>query len=578
METALKKMWIDRECDEELAARLSGELGVSPLLARLLVARGVKSVEAGSQFLAPSLEGLHDPFDLPDMREAVLRARQAIERKEKILVHGDYDVDGITSAALLIRLLRALDADVIPRVPHRSKEGYDIKIATVDEAKAQGVSLVITGDCGVGACEVVGRATELGIDVIITDHHEPGKTLPDAVAVVNPRRRDSRYPFKDLAGVGVAFKFGQALAHDLGYAAKKFQRRFLDLVALGTVGDVAPLLDENRVLVRFGLEELATTRKVGLRSLIRSCGLEGKPLTTYALGFILAPRINAVGRMDDSAIALQLMLTRDESEANELVGVLHERNTERQAEQARIWEEVSRMLAGRDLDGTNVVALAAPGWNSGVVGIVASKVVETYNRPAILISANELDGVGVGSARSMDSFDIGRALEECRDLLLRCGGHALAAGLAIELDKLDLFRARMNEIASAWIAPEELLPKLLVDGHLGLGEVSMDLVEDLRRLEPYGTGNPEPLFVTRGATVLDKRLVGMERSHLKLSVCADGGRPAECIAFGLGDSYDAVQVGSRIDVCYNIRPNHYSGVETAQLTVKDLVAADDERP
>jgi single-stranded-DNA-specific exonuclease len=282
--------------------------------------------------------------------------------------------------------------------------------------------------------------------------------------------------------------------------------------------------------------------------------------------------------LDDSAIALRLMLTRDELEAEELVGVLNERNTQRQAEQARIWEEVSQMLAERDLDGTNVVVLAAPGWNSGVVGIVASKVVETYNRPAVLISANELDGVGVGSARSIDSFDIGSALDECRDLLLRCGGHALAAGLSINLNNLEPFRARLNEIAGARIAPEELLPTLLVDGALCLGEVSMDLVEELKRLEPYGMGNPEPLFVTRGVTVLDKRLVGAEGSHLKLSVCADGGPPAECIAFGFGGSYDAVQVGSQIDVCYNIRPNHYGGVETAQVTVKDLVAAEDGRP
>ncbi|MDO8682614.1 MAG: single-stranded-DNA-specific exonuclease RecJ [Armatimonadota bacterium] len=556
--------------NEDSAKRIERELGVAPLVARLLVNRGIESVADAAEFLNPSLDNLHDPFDLPDMRLAVDRVKLAIERKEKILVHGDYDVDGVSSAALLIRVLRALDADVEARVPHRKREGYDIKPLTVEEAKADGVSLIITADCGVTACDTVSHAANLGIDIVVTDHHEPGPELPKAVAVVNPRRSDSTYPFKDLAGVGVAFKLAQALVRDLGYPESRFQRKFLDLVALGTVSDVAPLLGENRTLVKFGLEEMSKTRKVGLRRLIQNCGLEDKALSTYNIGFVLGPRINAVGRLDDSAIALQLLLTRDDAEADDLVGILEERNKERQLEQMRIWSEVSRMLEARNLDGMSVVVLAAPGWNAGVVGIVASKVVERYCRPAVLISADEAAGVGSGSARSIDTFDIGSALHECSDLLERCGGHALAAGLSVKLENLEAFEEKLNKIAGDLITPEDMIPSIDIDGELELADVSLSLAEDLKRLEPFGMGNPEPLFATRKAMVLDRRTVGSDGAHLKLRVRSNGAQPTDCIAFGQGGAYDSVQVGSPIDLCYNIRINHFNGMDTVQLTVKDL--------
>ncbi|MDO8586838.1 MAG: single-stranded-DNA-specific exonuclease RecJ [Armatimonadota bacterium] len=571
----MERKWTPREHNDDLQAELSREMGVSALLARLLVSRGIASVSEAAEFLNPSLDDMHDPYDMPDMERAVSRVRQAMERKEKILVHGDYDVDGISSTALLIRCLRALDANVVARVPHRRKEGYDIKPLTVKEAKADGVSLILTADCGVTACETASHALDLGVDLVVTDHHEPGPELPRAAAVVNPRRRDSTYPFKHLAGVGVAFKFAQALVRDLGYSETRFRTRFLDLVALGTVGDVVPLFGENRTLVKYGMQELAATRKVGLRALVSACGLEGRPLTTHSLGFILAPRINAVGRLDDSAIALQLFLTRDEAEAIDLVGILERHNTDRQREQMRIWSEVSRMLSERDLDGTNVIVLAAPGWNAGVVGIVASKVVEQYSRPAVLISADEEGGVGTGSARSIEAFNIGSALEQCRDVLLRCGGHALAAGVSLRLDKLEVFEEKLNGIAAGLITPEDLIPSFATDGDMALEDLSADLLNELKLLEPYGMGNPEPLFVTHNATVLDKRLVGDSRAHLKLRVRSPGSQPTECIAFGQGDSFDSVQVGSGVDLCYNIRLNQYNGAETVQLTVKDLVPASD---
>jgi single-stranded-DNA-specific exonuclease len=570
MDAILEKRWIPREPDDRCVETLTHELGLSPLLARLLVNRGIDTSQAADEFLNPALSRLHDPFGLPDMRPAVARVKQAVEKKEQILVHGDYDVDGISSAALLIRVLRALDAHVIARVPHRRKEGYDIKPLTVDEAKAKGVSLIITGDCGVTACETASRALDLGIDLVVTDHHEPGAELPRAVAVVNPRRSDCTYPFKDLAGVGVAFKLAQALVRELGHSEERFMPKFLDLVALGTVSDVAPLLGENRTLVKFGMQELAATKKVGLRALMRMCSLEGKPLSTHSLGFVLAPRINAVGRMDDSAVALELFLTRDEGEAIEIVQLLEQHNSERQKEQLRIWTEVSRLLSERDLDGRNVIVLAGPGWNAGVVGIVASKVVENYSRPAVLISADEERGIGTGSARSIEAFDIGSALDECRDVLLRCGGHALAAGVSINLEQLEAFEEKLNRIATEQITPEDLIPRMEVDGDLSLDEVSMELLDDLKRMEPFGMGNPEPLFITRNAGLVDKRQVGSAQAHLKMRVGQNGARATDCIAFGKGDAYDTLQVGSGVDLCYNIRLNEFNGNQSVQLMVKDL--------
>jgi len=570
MESIQETRWVARHSDDQQVETLRRELGLSPLLARLLVNRGMVTPEAADDFLNPSLSHLHDPFGLPDMALAVGRVKQAIEKKEKILVHGDYDVDGISSAALLIRALRALGAHVIARVPHRRKEGYDIKPLTVEEAEAKGVTLIVTGDCGVTACETASRALDLGIDLVVTDHHEPGAELPKAVAVVNPRRHDSTYPFADLAGVGVAFKLAQALVREMGYSEDRFMPKFLDLVALGTVGDVAPLLGENRTLVKYGMQELAGTKKVGLRALIKACSLDRMPLTTHSLGFVLAPRINAVGRMDDSAVALELFLTRDEEEATQIVQLLEQHNAERQREQLRIWTEVSRLLSERDLDGRNVIVLAGPGWNAGVVGIVASKVVERYSRPAVLISADEEGGIGVGSARSIETFDIGSALDECRDVLLRCGGHALAAGVSIKLDKLEAFEEKLNRIATERITPEDLIPRMEVDGDLTLDEVSMELLDELKRLEPYGMGNPEPVFVTRNAKLIDKRQVGSAQDHLKLRVGRDGARPTDCIAFRQGDAYDTLQVGSGVDLCYNIRLNEFNGTQIVQLTVKDL--------
>lgn len=558
--------WVTAECDEAAVERLAAESGIPKALARLLVARGVETGRQAEQFLNPSLDHLHDPALLPDVDVGVDRIADAMGKGEKILIHGDYDVDGITSTALLVRTLRALKADVEFRLPHRQKEGYDIKPAAIDKAAGIGASVVVTCDCGIGAHETVERARELGIDVIITDHHEPGAELPPALAVVNPKREDAAYPFPDLAGVGVAFKFAQVLVRKLGYNEDAFRSRFIDLVALGTVGDVVPLLDENRALVKFGLEAIPESKKVGLRTMLRSARLIGKPVTSYTLGFILGPRINAVGRMDDASLALRLLLTSDEAEAEQLAGHLERCNSERRAEQERILAEALEHVASKDISGARVLVLSGEGWNAGVIGIVAGKICEMFNRPAILINRDEAAEIGVGSARSIEKFHILDGLRRCDDLLGRYGGHALAAGLSIPLANLDEFAERINAVGFEMMAEEDIEARVIVDAELMPGEVTYDLAQSISSMEPFGSGNPEPLFATRAMSVAQKQRVG-DGSHLKMALRSDG-VTLPCIFFGQGALADRLELGEPIDLCYSIRLNTFNGTQSVQLVGK----------
>lgn len=576
------RRWVPVSPDGEARERafaLAREVGISPIVALLLINRGVTDPDEARRFLQPSLDDLHDPFLLPDMEFAVRRLRKALETGEKILIHGDYDADGVTSAALLIRVLRALGANVEHFVPHRRRDGYGIKPHAVERAHSRGISLIVTADCGVTACDTAEQALQLGVDLIVTDHHEPGPNLPDALAVINPVRHDSDYPFPDLAGVGVAFKLAQALVRDLGHDERSFQTKFLDLVALGTVADVSPILGENRVLVKYGLEAMAESKKVGLQALIRSSGLirGGEPLTTYMLGYIIGPRINAVGRMDDAAIALRLLLTKDEHEAEELSALLEQRNQERQEEQARILNEAFEMLAERDLESSRVLVLAAPGWNSGVVGVVAGKLVDRYCRPAVVLCADVESGIAAGSARSIEGFSIVEALARCEDVLQRYGGHAGAVGLSLPLRHLPELEARLNE-AAAELPEEAFIPRWDLDGILEPSAINLRLAEEISLLEPFGQGNPEPLFASEGMTVLQKRRVGSGGAHLKLFVRSDGVEPTDCIGFGLGDLDSEIAEGRDLDLCYSIRVNEFNGRRTAQMLIRDLRVSDQRKP
>jgi single-stranded-DNA-specific exonuclease len=562
-------LWILPEVDESLVQNLAREARVSETVARMLVNRGIVTAEDAHAFLNPSMDQLHDPMLLPDMEAGVERVAKALEAGEKILVHGDYDVDGVTSAAVLIRTLTRLGGNVLHRVPHRKNDGYDIKPYNADEANAEGVTLIVTADCGVKACETIEHAQSLGIDMVVTDHHEQGEDLPQAVAVINPMRHDSTYPFPHLAGVGVALKFAQALVRRMGHDEHKFLEHFLDLAALGTIADVMPLVGENRVIVKFGLEALSKTKKTGIQAIFARNGLEGKKISTYHVGFVIAPRINAVGRLDDAAIALQLLLTYDRDEADALAEVLEQRNVERQAEQARILESVEAKMDGKDLDFYKAIVLAATDWHSGVVGIVASKVVDRYCRPAILLTINEEEGTAHGSGRSIEAFNMIDALNQCQALLRRSGGHALAAGLSLSMENLADFEEKLNQIATEIIRPEDMIPRITAEGELDPREVSWELLHDINRLEPFGNGNPEPVFCSSGVEVIDTNRVGGEGAHLKMKLRVESDR-LDCIGFGMGELQPAVQLGRSVDLCYNIRSNSYNGYDNLQLMIRDI--------
>jgi single-stranded-DNA-specific exonuclease len=561
--------WVVAECDEEAVTQLAAEADVSPIIARVLFNRGLQTADQVHEFLNPSLTELHDPFLLPDMEPAARRLAEAVRSGERICVHGDYDVDGVTGAALLVRTLRALGANVEYRLPHRKHDGYDIKVATVQELDANGVRLIVTCDCGINAVEAVERANELGIDVIISDHHMPGPVLPPAIAVVDPKRLDAAYPFPDLAGVGVAYKLAQALVRKLDSNEESFRARFVDLVTLGTVADVVPLLGENRAFVKHGLTAVAASKKVGIQTMLKASNLTGKPLSAYYVAFVLAPRINAVGRMDDATKALELLLTSDEHQAGILAAEMERHNSDRKVEQERIMLEAIEQVESKDLERTRVLVLAAEGWNTGVVGIAAGKISDMYGRPAILLSRDEQCAVACGSARSVDGFNLLEGLRYCDALLDRYGGHAAAAGVSLPLANLDAFEKSINAYAAEMLPVEELVPRILMDAELDPAEVTHALADSLVSLEPFGMGNPEPLFLSRAVHVLDRQRVG-DGSHLRLKVRGAGSGSISCIAFGLGDLENTVVLGSAVDLCYSIRLNTYNGVESVQLVVKAI--------
>ena len=585
------KTWRVRQIDSAAENELVGSLPVSPILCRILLNRGISTRREVDRFLDAGLQDLHDPYLLDGMKEAIARTRQALERHEKIMVHGDYDVDGVTGTALLVRVFRILKADVTSYLPHRQREGYGMSRQAVDAAKKSGVTLIITVDCGSCAVEEIEYAVSLGMDVIVTDHHEVGTTLPPALTIVNPIKLGCDYPFKGLAGVGVAFKFAEALVRECGYDVSAFRQRFCDLAAIGTVGDIVPLLDENRILVKHGLQEIPRTGKKGITALLNVAGANGprgigagRPITSYTLAYGLAPRLNAAGRIDDADLALQLLLTMDDSEAFRLAKALESHNKQRQAEQERITNEAIE-LALRSLGegGSKVLVLSSQGWHPGIVGIVASKVTDRFSRPSILVAIDEEGTAGVGSARSISAFNIHDALLACGHLLQRCGGHARAAGLSIEMAKLPEFGLAINEIADGILTDSDLQPQLDVDAELELDSVTSDLAYELQLLEPYGCGNPEPVFLSRRVMVLDKMRMGASRTHLRLKLASSGRPispsphpplPLECVAFGWGERESTFRIGTLVDVCYNIQINHFNGQERVQMMLRDARPSD----
>lgn len=550
--------------------RLTRELRLPRALCGVLAARGILLPEEARRFLRPTLDQLHDPAGLAGASAAAERIASAVRGGETILVHGDFDVDGISSTALLTRGLRDMGGTVVPFVPHRVRDGYDLGSAGLERARTVEASLLVTCDCGIRAHDAVARAGQMGIDVIVTDHHRPAETLPPALAVVNPNRSDCDYPDRDLCGAGVAFKLLQLVARTLDRDSSELLPH-LDLVALATVADQVPLRGENRVLTRFGLRYLAHTRRPGLRALIRRAGLEGlareEKLDAGSLAWGLGPRINAVGRMGDASDAVELFLTADPSRADVLAERLEKMNDRRKEVDRATLDEALVLLEdqfdpARDFG----VVLAGRGWHPGVIGIVASRIVERVHRPAVLISVD--DENGRGSGRSIDGVDLHGALVLCRSHLRRFGGHPQAAGLDVDPAGIDDFRRAFNEAIRQGVGSELPPPVLRPDLELEPGEADSDLLHWLGYLGPHGKGNPAPLFVLRGAPVRGRaRIVG--RDHLKLALDGENGG-MDAIGFGLARRVAPEEVGTRADVAFRLEMNEYRGRRSLQARLLDL--------
>jgi single-stranded-DNA-specific exonuclease len=572
-ETATRR-WTLRRQPDALTNTLANALGISPVIASVLAARGIETEEAARALLKPALDQLHDPYLMLGMRESAARVLRAVDAGERILIYGDYDVDGTTGTVVLRRALEVLGAKTGYHVPHRFTEGYGIRQDVLERAKADGYALVISVDCGIRAHEPLEWAQANGLDVIVTDHHLPDadEGAPPAFAVLNPNQRGCAYPDKALAGVGVAFKLVQALFRERG--KENLVPGFLKVVAIGTVADVAQLVGENRAIVALGLRDLHRATNPGLRALMNVAGVgDDKKVRAFDLGFRLGPRINAAGRMDAARAVVELFEAKDAKEARRLAEHLDARNRERQVVQQDVTERAVTELELSGQDVTPVVVVAGDGWHRGVVGLAASKIAEKLQRPAVVISLDE-DGMGHGSARSTESFHMLDALTACADLLENFGGHAHAAGLGIRRENVAELRRRLNEHAAGLVCEDGGVPSLDVDAELDAGELGLELCTALDSLEPFGAGWPRPVFVTRDLRVVGEPRVMKER-HLKFNVNTADGRVHECIWWGGTERITTTpRPGARIELAYSIEANCWNGRTRLQLVVEDLRLSD----
>jgi single-stranded-DNA-specific exonuclease len=570
------KRWIVREGDSQRAGSLARSLGVSTVVAQLLITRGYADELSARRFLHPSHEQLHDPSLMLGMTEAVERILRAIDHGEKILVYGDYDVDGTTGTVVLRRALQLLGAETGFHVPHRFTEGYGIQQAALERARDEGYTVVVSVDCGIRAHEPLYWAQANGLDVIVTDHHLPDEDegSPPAFAVLNPNQRGCAYPDKNLAGVGVAFKLAHALFRARGMESKV--AGFLKMVAIGTVADVAQLVGENRSIVSLGLADLPGATNPGLRALMEVAGVgDGRGMTAYDLGFRLGPRINAAGRMDAARAVVELFEATNQEEARRLAQHLDARNRERQVAQSELvklaldeWNAAAAATTG-----AHVAVIAGDNWHRGVIGIAASKIAEKLNRPCVVISLE--NGIGHGSARSIEAYHLLNGLTACADLFEKFGGHSHAAGLSIKRERVDELRRRLNEHAAAMLSDKDLQPFIMIEAELPSDALSLALAEELRALEPYGAGNPRPLFMTRNLRLMAAPRI-MKEKHLKLRLAGADGRPLEAVWWNAVEELDGQTLapGARIELAYTVEENTWQGVTRLQLNVKDLKRSD----
>jgi single-stranded-DNA-specific exonuclease len=557
-------IWISTPYREE-AGNLSAELGIQPEIARILVNRGICTAEAAHSFLYGNLDCLHNPYLMKGMKEAVERIRQAISRKEKITIFGDYDVDGVLSVVVLSKALSSLGAEVDYFIPERLKEGYGIKESHIDVVLERKSKLVISADCGIKATQFAKRAREKGIDMIITDHHLPGDSLPEALAILNPVLDDSGYPDKNLAAIGVAFKLIQALFEREGKISSL--PHYLKLVAIGTIADVSELKGENRLFVKFGLQALENVSNSGLLSLIELCGLDGKKVSVGDVGFRIGPRINAAGRMGDADLAVRLFFSESRPESLALAQRLDDLNAERQRTQDRIYNQALEIIQSKSLDKRyKFLVLGCEDWHRGVIGIVASKLKDFFCRPVLLFAYE--DAEAHGSGRSISEFPLINCLDECKNLFLDYGGHAMAVGCTLLRENVSLFKSAVNAYASSFISDESLKRKIYIDSRVNFSDIDSSFIRNYSLLSPFGVGNPTPTFLTEGAEVISEPQK-IKDKHCKL-LLRQNQRVFEALGWEKGDWASKVKRGEQIDLVYSLQFSEYLGEETINLSLEDI--------
>lgn len=559
----MNKKWQINEVNEDIIDKIANEFNISKLVANIIASKGLKSQDEIEIFLHPRRTDFHDPFLLPDMEKAVERVIEAINNNEKVAIYGDYDVDGITSSTVLHRFLkdRGLDTDIY--IPNRLSEGYGLNSNEIKKIAETGHTLIITVDCGITGKEEVALAKTLGIDTIVTDHHEPPQEggLPDAIAVVDAKRKDNQYPFNGLAGVGVAFKLTQALSQRLNIREEE-NLKYLDIVCVGTISDIVPLVDENRTISKLGLKLVKQTRNVGLRVLLESIGY--KKIDSNTISFGVAPRINACGRMGHEREALQLFLTDDVEEANNITQRLNGYNLERQDIEKRIFNEAQEMLSeeGNKLP---CIVLAKENWHHGVIGIVSSKMTEMYSKPSILLSIE--DDLEKGSGRSVPGFDLHEALENCKENIKQFGGHSMAVGITLEKEKFEAFKEAFEDYAEK-MDVASIVPVINIDEKLSLDDISIQNIKELELLEPFGEANKTPIFQISNLKIDSIRAIS-EGKHLKMTL-KDEKRLIDVIGFNMGALAEEYPIGTKVDIVGNLEINSYKGNENVQINLKDM--------
>ena len=562
--------------EQETQLQLERELNISSAVARMLVVRGMQTADEARAFVRPSLDKLHDPFLMKDMDKAVERLHQAITQGEKILIYGDYDVDGTTAVALMYRFLLPLASSPLASrldyyIPDRYTEGYGVSQQGIDYAAEQGCSLIITLDCGIKAVEKIAYANSKAIDVIVCDHHTPGDKLPNAVAVLNMKRSDCPYPYKDLSGCGVGFKLAQAYTQRYGLPFENLLP-LMQLLAMSIASDIVPITGENRILAHFGIQQLNKAPFMGVSAIMQVASVKAKKLTISDLVYKIGPRINACGRMKSGRAAVELLLTNDPIFAQQQAEEVNQHNEDRRdCDTETTKEALAQLRVDPTFAERRSTVVYASHWHKGVVGIVASRLTETYYRPTIVLTAGE-DGIISGSARSVGGFDIYTAIDSCSDLLTNFGGHKYAAGLSMHINDLPEFKQRFEAYVATHIQPNQLQPTLDIEAELQLGDITQSFYNVLRHLEPFGPGNPRPLFVSRRLiNHRDTRAVGKEREHLRLDV-TDRINAITGIAFGRADMAEYIQNGNAVDICYELNENTFNHHTTIQMMVQDIKA------